>query len=77
MKINDTIIKLIVGGVVLSAFLFMVISAVFIPNLSENHLITHIVGMIEGAVVTIVAFYFGSSKSSQDKDRLKKEQDYV
>lgn len=72
-KITDNVIKFIVGGVVLSSFLFIVVSAVFKPELAENNLIIHIVGLIEGSVVTIVAFYFGSSKSSQDKDQIKKE----
>lgn len=72
-KITENTVKLIVGGVVLSAFLFIVIAAVFKKELAENNLIIHIVGVIEGAVVTIVAFYFGSSKSSQDKDKILKD----
>ena len=68
-NLSDNTIKLIVGGIVLSAFLFIVIAAIFKQELAENNLIIHIVGVVEGAVVTIVAFYFGSSKSSQDKDK--------
>ena len=68
-KLSENTIKLIVGGIVLASFLFIVIAAIFKKELAENNLIVHIVGVIEGAVVTIVAFYFGSSKSSQDKDK--------
>jgi len=61
--------KLVAGGVILAAFMFIVISAVFKQELAENSLVIHVVGVIEGSVVTIVSFYYGSSKSSQDKDK--------
>ena len=74
-KISDNTLKIIVGGIILVTFLFIVVAAVFKQELAENNLIIHIVGVIEGSVVTIVAFYFGSSKSSQDKDKNKIQED--
>jgi len=74
-KISDNTLKIIVGGIILVTFLFIVVAAVFKQELAENNLIIHIVGVIEGSVVTIVAFYFGSSKSSQDKDKNKTQED--
>lgn len=43
-----------------------------IPEANREILI-HVLGIIEGAVVSFVSFYFGSSKGSQRKDQMLAE----
>lgn len=71
-KITQNGMKLIVGCSVLIFFAFLIVSAVFKPELQENKLIIHLAGILEGALMTVVAFFYGSSKSSQDKDKINK-----
>jgi hypothetical protein len=33
-------------------------------------LFIHLVGLVEGAVLTIIAYYYGTSKSSSDKTKM-------
>lgn len=57
---------------ILLSLLVMVLCFVTVPK--ENHdIVITLVGAITGSVVTIVAFYFGSSSSSKDKDATIKE----
>lgn len=42
-----------------------------IPIENKEALI-HVLGIIEGAMISVISFYFGSSKSSQKKDELLK-----
>ena len=62
-------IKMIVGISVLALMFLITISIIFIPSLAENKLLIHLLGIIEGALMIVVGYYFGSSKSSQDKDK--------
>lgn len=64
---ND-IMMLVTGSVGLLAFLAIVYSVLFrtLPEANEK-LIYHLLGMVEGVVITIFAYYFGSSKGSKDK----------
>jgi hypothetical protein len=73
MKLTDSGIKYFIGGTVLLTFVIIVFAAIFKPVLAENTLLIHILGVLEGALLTMVTFYWGSSKSSQDKDRFKNE----
>jgi hypothetical protein len=67
---ND-IMMLVTGSVGLLAFLAIVYSVLFrtLPESNEK-LIYHLLGMVEGVVITIFAYYFGSSKGSKDKSDL-------
>ena len=52
----------ITGLIGLIAFLFVVYAVVYIPEMSDNDLFIHLMGMIEGVVVgNIFAYYYGTS----------------
>ena len=52
----------ITGIIGLLAFLFVVYAVVYIPEMSDNDLFIHLMGMIEGVVVgNIFAYYYGTS----------------
>lgn len=52
----------ITGVVGLGSFLFVIYATVYEPNVLENDLFVHLMGMIEGVVVSnIFAYYFGTS----------------
>ena len=59
------IMMFIAGVVGLSVFVFMVVAIVFIPELQNNKLLIHLLGMVEGIALTIFAYYFGNSKPSK------------
>ena len=61
---------LITGLIGVSVFVFMVVAIVFMPELQENKLLIHLLGMVEGVAITIFSYYFGSSKGSKDKTKL-------
>jgi amino acid transporter len=63
------VIKTLASITVLVAFLVVLYALIFkiIPPENKEALI-NILGIIEGAVMAIISFYFGSSKSSQAKD---------
>jgi len=61
---------LIVGSIGISVFVFMVVAIVFKPELQNNKLLIHLLGMVEGVAITIFSYYFGSSKGSKDKTAL-------
>jgi len=61
---------LITGIIGISVFVFMVVAIVFKPELQENKLLIHLLGMVEGVAITIFSYYFGSSKGSKDKTKL-------
>lgn len=64
--------QVITGITGLGAFIFCIYAVTYIANVQENKLFVHLMGMIEGVVVGgIFAYYFGTSKSSKDKDILK------
>jgi hypothetical protein len=52
----------------LVAIIYALINKVIPPENKEA--IIHVLGIIEGGVISIVSFYFGSSQSSQRKDEL-------
>ena len=63
---------LITGLIGVSVFVFMVVAIVFMPDLQDNKLLIHLLGMVEGVAITIFSYYFGSSKGSKDKTKLLK-----
>jgi len=52
------------------AFFVVIYAVIWIPTSQTNKLFIHLMGLIEGAVMTIFAYYFGTSKSSADKNKL-------
>lgn len=60
----------VAGCVALGAFVLMVVAVVFIPNVKDNPLFHQLMGIIEGVALTIFAYYFGTSKSSNDKTKM-------
>ena len=64
---------LITGIVGVLVFVFMVVAIVFKPELQDNKLLIHLLGMVEGVAITIFSYYYGSSKGSKDKTALLKK----
>lgn len=62
------IMKSLVGFTVMGIF-FILVNALIVREmpLGNREIVIHILGIIEGAVMTIVNFYYGSSKGSQKK----------
>jgi hypothetical protein len=58
----------VTGLVGLGSFMFAIYAVVYIPAVEENKLFVHLLGMIEGSALTLFAYYYGTSKSSKDKD---------
>ena len=62
----------IVGLLVMFSFILMtyLLFTVELPQKSE-HITINLVGILEGAVITVVSYYFGSSAGSRLKDMKK------
>jgi len=63
--------KYVVAGTVLFCFLLIVHALTYrsIPDVNKE-IFVHTIGLVEGAVLTIVTYYFGSSSSSADKNEI-------
>ena len=58
---NDWMMNL-TGVVGLVCFVFIIYSVVYIPEVLDNELFIHLMGMVEGVVIgNIFAFYYGTS----------------
>ena len=56
----------VTGLVGLASFMFMIYAVVYIPSVSENDLFVHLMGMIEGVVISnIFAYYYGTSSDKK------------
>lgn len=56
------------GATALCAFIFIVVTAVFMPAAFKNNpILVHITGMVEGAALTVFYYYYGTSRSSAQK----------
>ena len=52
----------VTGIVGLLSFMFMIYAVVYIPSVLQNDLFVHLMGMIEGVVISnIFAYYYGTS----------------
>lgn len=60
----------VVGFVGLGLLVFIIVSIVFMPELADNNLLIHVLGIVEGVCTSIFFYYFGSSKSSADKNKM-------
>lgn len=69
------LIKLSIAFSVQFAFLIIVFALVYkeIPETNKDILI-HTVGILEGAIIGIVSYYWGSSKSSDKKTEILDKQ---
>ena len=67
--------KTVVGLAFISLFSYMVYM-IFTYELSEakENIIIHILGIMEGMLLTIGNYYYGSSKGSQEKTEIIKQQ---
>ena len=58
---NDWMMN-VTGVVGLTCFVFIIYSVVYIPEVLDNELFIHLMGMVEGVVIgNIFAFYYGTS----------------
>jgi hypothetical protein len=58
---NDWMMNL-TGVIGLFCFVFIIYSVVYIPEVLDNELFIHLMGMVEGVVIgNIFAFYYGTS----------------
>ena len=56
----------ITGIVGLASFIFMIYAVVYISSVTENDLFVHLMGVIEGVVVSnIFAYYYGTSSDKK------------
>ena len=63
---GDDWMMLITGIVGLAAFIFTIYAVVYVPSVTENDLFVHLMGMIEGVVVSnIFAYYYGTSSDKK------------
>lgn len=69
------LMKTLTGITVLMVFAFMVYR-VMNSELPEGNreIVIHVLGIMEGIVLMVVGFYYGSSKGSQDKNSIIKQQ---
>jgi hypothetical protein len=67
----DSVVKLIVALAVIISFGVLVYSVCFrvIPE-GNRELFAHTLGMVDGAAITIVTFFFGSSIGSYIKNKM-------
>ena len=50
------------GVVGLLSFMFVIYAVVYVPSIKDNDLFVHLLGMIEGVVISnIFAYYYGTS----------------
>lgn len=63
--------KYVVAGTVLLCFVLIVHALGYrtIPA-SNKEVFVHTIGLVEGAIITIVSYYFGSSSSSAEKNEI-------
>ena len=65
------IIKTFSAFTIMTALLMIVFALIKIAIPVENkEALIHVLGIIEGAMITLISFYFGSSKGSQKKDEM-------
>lgn len=56
------------GFVGLASFAVVIYAVIWIPNMAENDLFIHLMGMIEGVVISnLFAYYFGTSKTNENR----------
>ena len=63
---GQDIMMFITGLVGLASFIFMIYAVVYVDQITENDLFVHLMGMIEGVVISnIFAYYYGTSSENR------------
>lgn len=64
-------------GICVMGIFFMLINALIYREIPEANkdMVNHAIGLVEGAVIMVVGFYYGSSKGSAKKDEALKQKD--
>ncbi len=63
---SQDIMMVITGIVGLAAFIFMIYAVVYVDHITDNDLFVHLMGMIEGVVISnIFAYYYGTSSENR------------
>ncbi len=69
------ILKFAIAGVVLFAFGGIVAGLILLTIPEQNKdVFIHTIGIIEGAIIGLVNYYWGSSQGSADKNEIIKKQ---
>jgi len=56
----------VTGLVGLASFVFTIYAVVYVPSVTDNDLFVHLMGMIEGVVISnIFAYYYGTSSDKK------------
>jgi hypothetical protein len=73
--IKSITFKHVTGAVILAMFSVVIYSLAFkvIPE-GNREIFVHTLGIVEGAVITIVTYYYGSSSGSKRKTELLEEE---
>ena len=66
-KVGGQDIMMVITGLVgLAAFIFMIYAVVYENGVTENDLFVHLMGMVEGVVISnIFAYYYGTSSENR------------
>lgn len=72
------LLQILTGIVILAIWSLMVATLLFreLPE-GNREIIIHMIGILEGAAIGLINYYFGSSKGSQDKNALLNKQNDV
>lgn len=63
---GQDVMMLITGLVGLASFIFMIYAVVYVDKITENDLFVHLMGMVEGVVISnIFAYYYGTSSENR------------
>lgn len=63
---SQDIMMVITGIVGLAAFIFMIYAVVYVDDITDNDLFVHLMGMIEGVVISnLFAYYYGTSSENR------------
>ena len=65
---SQDFMMVLTGIIGLAAFVFLIYAVVYVEGVTDNDLFVHLMGMIEGVVISnIFAYYYGTS--SQDRNK--------
>ena len=68
-KLGKVDFMLYLTGIVALGCFVAVIITMLSGKLPESAIVHQLIGLLEGMVIAIVTYYFGSSKGSRDKDK--------
>jgi len=68
-------IKISIVTTVLLLMALIVIAIIFKPEIEENTLVAHILGIFEGALLVLLNFYYGTSDGSKEKTKMLNKDD--